>query len=679
MRAFPTRLSALVAAAGLITPAIFAARLVPDPKLPDEAIREVLAGLISTQPASIAGLKLQRVTSYAPLSRSAIYDAELVLNENLYVEVSRSDKIFAPLHDRMAELDKANEQLGLIPKDFVTELGGQKSATSLSFLDHTFIRTAVPNQTRAHVAREVYATHSLMFFGGTWQIASPGGPLAIDTWRGARIAKFSNPLAVDTPDFDRQLKAFLDDAKKTLAEVDDISSKFIARADDERATLFKALPVGAVVAVKDAKAPDHSLFLEVAAADPATGEVSFVQTSNFASKPRQNSALRGVFPDPAKDLRAFLERRRRAEQDASSAPVVALVAPVAPSESPTDPTTATATIEPDPKTVIRGQQTVQLTLAGGAPAVELTAIKAPVPLERIPDETIASERARFQAEVRDLYAATDLGKIYEATIEGTEYWIAVTAANDAQREFAFQVAGTGVKPPTAFGRLLDVERNHPGLRLDNGRSKLPSALQGTELSSDGTTLSLRGSFGTVPWKISDGKKILESGRVVTVETAALLSDLRSHGRGIYRRPADSFVTLAVAPPPEQSRGSSFGSALVSGLTLGLGSLPSITLRFAANVPVTTVAKSARFYALSVEGGLSILPLTKIDSGYTMTAGRLSSGGYGPRPQDYVSGMAAREMDDGVYELTLNGLGLTDVFALVEGSGSTARYYLLRFE
>ena len=169
-----------------------AAKLVPDPSVPDEMVRQALIQKI-VPPATLGAVSFTP-THRGPLVVDVYCKADLILNENLYVTVPSTDRIFLPVSDRLTELKRAQAQLDLVPKDFVAANGGPGLSASLSFLKHTFVRTTVSAQTHASVDPHVIATHTSFFFGGGWMPLQV--PLiVVPAWSGQPIGKFSNPLA----------------------------------------------------------------------------------------------------------------------------------------------------------------------------------------------------------------------------------------------------------------------------------------------------------------------------------------------------------------------------------------------------------------------------------------------------------------------------------------------------
>jgi hypothetical protein len=672
-RIWQSALLAVVLLSLLAANRVDAARLVPDPVLPNEIVRQFLAKNIA-QPATLGEIKL--TSKRLPLHVDLVCDAELILNENFYSVVPSSDRIFAPVSDRLAELKRAQAQLNLVPKDFVASLGGLKSSESLSFLKHTFVRTTVPSQARAHITNVlVRANHTERFFGGEWTLSLQSPALAEATWLGAPLAKFANPLPVDTPDFQRQLKAFLDTAKKTLDEVEEISNRYIAKADEDRAAVFRALPVGAVLSVQDKAAEGGPLFIEVTTADQKTGEIGFTVTSSFVSRPARTELLRGIHPDQASVLRAMLESRRQAEIEQTRPIVATVVVP----ESPATPNNSTP-IEISAKHALEGEQSVQLSMDSGMPVLQVARIGKQISLQRIPEQEITSERARFESELGELSSTTEKGKIYRGTIDNTAYLLGVFSSEANGRVFILQREEEDAKPLKVEAELLDVERDHPALRLKgrHGESSLPDRFASMELAAKDSELIGTGRFGVVHFQSSAGKHILASGRIVTEEVAAFLEKLAQNSPGLYLYPESRFVPIPAAATPEQSAGAAFGSALLSFGTLGLGALPPATLHFPASAPITKLQRRGILYSLMLQGQFSALPLTKPKSDYVFVANR-TNGVFAPRAQDFVSGLVAHELDIGIYSLSVSDVKEVGVFALVQSDSSGTRYYLVQIE
>jgi len=645
----------------------------PDPRVDVAEIRDEI-GRHFTQPVSLGDLKYE--TERRSALRVALHcDAELVLGESFYVEVPRTDAVFTSVRERLAELEMAKKQLDLVPRDFIASIGGQKSSAGLSFLQNTFIRTTVPAGTKARVKQTIAGEHSLFFWGGRWEWASPA--FVVSTWSGRPIAAFKQPLRVDTPDFERQLTAFLDSARKTLEEVDDISARYLAKVEADRNTLFEALPVGAVLRLDVKEDTEHPVFLEVRGTDAQRGLVEFSVSSGYASKPARKAPLVGVHPDAGAELRSFIAQRQLARQRAVASEVPA--EPVV--ETPAPATTGERSAPPAPSVarLLRGAASVRLAQAGAAPVLLVNEETPAVALARVPPDLVSGEKERFQRETAELLQAFEPGRVYHCTIENRACDLAATAGEGAARRFVLQLDEDGNERVGLTSILLDVEREHPGLKLVVAGDAPRFVGPALDLIRTGAEAArLDGRFGAVNLQLTTEKVLRASGRIVTPERNALLNEL-STGRapGLYQKRVAAFETLASAPAPTQSTGSGFGNTLVATLTLGMGSLPTATLQFPGTTEQTRVKRDVPLYQLRGAAQLKLLKLTKNKSGYEFTGSRAERG-YGPRAQDLVP-VPMRQLEEGVFEYSLKGIEMEGVCALVESTEQGLHYHLITFE
>lgn len=666
--------SLVVALVVLSAPALRAVRLMPDPRVDVAEIRGEI-GRHFTQPVSLGELKFE--TERRSALRVALHcEAELVLGESFYVEVPRTDAVFTSVRERLAELEMAKKQLDLVPRDFIASIGGQKSSAGLSFLQNTFIRTTVPAGTKARVKQIIDGSHGLFFWSGRWEWSCP--EFVVTTWSGRPIAAFKQPLRVDTPDFERQLTAFLDSARKTLEEVDEISTRYLAKVEADRNTLFEALPVGAVLRLDVKEEAERPLFLEVREIDAQRGLVEFSVSSGYASKPARKAPLVGVHPDAGAELRDFIAQRRLAKQRALAVevpaePVVESPAPVVSSGERSAPPA------PSVARLLRGATSVRLAQAGAAPMLLVNEETPAVALARVAPDLVAGEKERFQRETAELLQAFEPGRVYHCTINNRTCALTATTGEGAARRFVLQLDEDGNERVGMSSSLLDVEREHPGLRLAVAGDAPYFVGQVLELIRTGAeTARVDGRFGAVNLQLTTEKVLRPSGRIVAPERNALLNEL-STGRapGLYQKRAAAFEVLATAPAPTQSTGSGFGNTLVATLTLGLGSLPTATLQFPAAAEQTRVKRDLPLYQLRGAAQLKLLKLTKNKSGYEFTGSRAERG-YGPRAQDLVP-VPMRQLEDGVFEYSLKGIVMEGVCALVESTEQGLHYHLITLE
>lgn len=650
-----------------IAPALRAARLMPDPGI-DVAEVRALIGAHFAQPVGLGELKFEKRRQGA-LSVSLRCDAELVLQESFYREVPRTDGVFASVQERLAELDLAKRQLDLVPREFIASMGGQKSSAGLAFLQHTFIRTTVPAGAKARVEQTIVGRHGLFFWGGHWEWSCP--VFQVGSWEGRPMGAFRQPLRVDTPEFQRQLADFLESARKTLDEVDDISSRYLAKVNADRAALLEALPVGAVMKIDVKDETERPVFLEVKSVDAPRGMVEFSVAGGYASRAGRLTPLIGMHPDAGEELRTFIAQRLQAKQTATVAevaaePVVEAPAPVA-AGRPTPP-------RPPVSRLLRAAATVRLAQAGTSPTVILNDETPAVALTRVPPDLVAEERERFRRETEELVRAFERGKVYECTLDSRSCYLAATGGEGAVRRFVFQLDDDGNEQADLTSSLLDIEREHPGLRLEATRSSRHFVGQTFELIRTGAdSARLDGRFGAVSLQPAADRVMRASGRIVTPERKALLDELTAqHPPGLYQRRAGRFESLPAGPEPTQTSG--FSGMLNSFAAVFKGSQ---TVQIPAAVEVTKVTREEPLYFSRSGGSVKALKLARTKSSYEFQAIKGTTG-FVPLPS-LTQNVSARQLDENVFEYTLRGVQAEGVFALVETTDQGQRYHLVTFE
>ncbi|MBI2513316.1 MAG: hypothetical protein HYV96_15165 [Opitutae bacterium] len=637
-----------------------AARLMPPPSLPEALVRATLAGYV-TQPAEVGEIKIEQ-RRLGALQVEVRCEVELVLKESLYREAPREDPVFRPITDRLTELDVAQQQLRLVPKDFIATIGGQKSGAALSFLQHAFLRTTFPTGSRARETVILQAVHSGSFFDSRWDFTRV--PLAHSEWRGRRMAEFKSPLVIESPEFKKELEGFLDAASKASVEVDEISDKYLAKCDAERAAILDALPIGAVMGVPAAIEHGEPLYMEVKSVDARSGAVAFQLSTTFASRPPRRAPLTAFHRDPARELRAFIERRR-AKPVEEPVPAVAVAAP-----EPTNASTNQATVEESAKQVLLQQAFVELVLDTGAPVVRIPASDRKIGLARVADTQVRSERDRFAAEMGKLSSALEPGKVYRGTIGGVVVSLGVRRMAGDGCDCSLQLDAEGSRPLDYGGGALEIEREHAAFRLalrSGGRIQGLGTIEAIELTGDETGLRASGRFGDALFLPAGDLRLVATGRILSKETAAFLDGLRGNRAGVYRHGPGGFEALEPVPAPTQSGlGALFG-----------GFMSSVTSQFPATTPVLRLKRDARIYLLRAGGHIGWLPLKKEKSSYTFDSER-GERGYFPRLQGLKS-LPTGELDDDIHAATLR-IDDENVCALfMKTSEAAPVYFLIQLE
>lgn len=650
-----------------LAPALRAARLMPDPGIDVAEVRALIGGHFA-QPVALGELEFEKQRQGA-LGVALRCDAELVLQESFYREVPRTDGVFASVQERLAELDQARRQLDLVPHEFITSMVGQKSSAGLAFLQHTFIRTTVPAGTKARVEQTIVGRRGPFFWGGHWEWSCP--VFRVAAWEGRPIGAFRQPLRVDTPEFQRQLADFLESARKTLDEVDDLSARYLAKVSADRAALFEALPVGAVMKIDVKDEVERPVFLEVKSVDAPRGVVEFSVAGGYASRAGRLTPLVGMHPDAGEELRTFIAQRLQAKRAATVAevavePVVEAPVPVAAGQ----PTPS----RPPVSRLVRVATTVRLMQEGTSPTIIVNEETPAVALARVPPDLVAEERDRFRRETEELVRTFEPGKVYGCTVDNRSCYLAAIGGEGAVRRFVFQLDGDGNEQAALTSSLLDIEREHPALRLEVARDSRHFVGQAFELIRTGAdSARLDGRFGAVSLQPAVDRVLRASGRIVTPERKALLDELTAqHPPGLYQRRAGRFEGLPATPEPTQTSGLSGMWNSVTAVFKG-----SQTVQIPATVEVIKMSREEPLYFSHPGGSVKALKLTKTKSSYEFQAIKGSTG-FVPLASLSQS-VSARQLDDGVFEYTLRGIQAEGVFALVETTDQGQRYHLVTFE
>jgi len=660
----------LFVAVSLLVPALrlSAFRLVKDPVLSEEVIRDYLATRVKP-PATITKLSVVQVRRGATFV-DFTFQCDLELNESLYEAISASDPRLIPWENQKRDLERTQAQLDLIPQEFIALQSELSPPKRPSVPDYTFLQVAAAAHLHVEFNGAGQARHTGLFFNSKWALECP--PIVVETWRGQRFAEFKNPRPVDSDAFAQQLASLQEDGKAFHAAADELSRRFLAKATNDRSTLFSKLAAGSVFRIGDTGSAGDRLFLTVSGSNMEQGRVNFGITSSLAGQ--ASRSIEGVFFDRVAKLRQMMDLGA-----AAVTPKPPLGTPIA---------SRKMTLEE----ILAAEELLNLDLSSGGPVVGLPRAGSRYVIAQVGQQEIEAERNRIANEQDALREFAKKGAVYEAVIGEAPLVLGILPATNSSADvLAVIVRPKGNENIGRFfeGRMVLDRTDHPIYQFKSGPAvNLPQPIfadGGFEfgLRAAASGFEVVGQFGSAPFKVVQGFEVIDQrGRIVTHETANLLRRINNADHGLFLGTAADIKQVFEAAAPQVSTGNQIGNAFLNMVRVNNQnmSLPKVTARLPAEAAQNSLRSGDPIYGhLYNNSRFFALPLRETDQGFEFEAVRTNQG-YLPA-SDALIPLAVTVLDADTRIISMANVHETGPIALIRRSatGNIEAWYVVRLE